>query len=562
MDPRVEALADELVDAGLALEPLEGALLGLPARGRPLADLSAASLDASRATMQSLARRAEELAAGPAGPPGDELDAVTLDLVRFSAANVTDRLSVPSLEFTVTDRFNAPLAGVLSAVPQLPLDSDERRAEHLARLRALPEFLAQAADQLRTGTRSGLTPVARGVRAAIDQIDAVLADPAAGGLRQGADDAFGRDEDAVLRADVEPAVRRYRQALEDESLPVGRDDDHPGLSWLPGGDAMYRTAIRYSTSTDRTPQAIHDLGLELVESGCAAGSSPAVGARLWATDDVEAINRRILEDPALRSRRARRSSARPAPQCSAPRPRRPDWFGLGPHDRLRGLAGPRRARGGRAAAYYFGRGAGRLAARDLLRQHHEARAAQPAHRRGGRVPRGGAGPPLPADDRPGLAGPHLVRRRRATRRTRGLGPLRRAARRGDGALLRRRRPARHARDRRDARCAPRRRHRPARARLDRASGRSTGCAAPRSPMAEIDIVQEIDRYIVTAPARRSPTWWARRASSQRLRRLSADALGGAFSVRDFHDLVLRTGPVAPPAVAAAVERWLARSTAA
>ena len=556
MDPRVEALADELVDAGLALEPLEGALLGLPARGRPLADLSAASLDASRATMQSLARRAEELAAGPAGPPGDELDAVTLDLVRFSAANVTDRLSVPSLEFTVTDRFNAPLAGVLSAVPQLPLDSDERRAEHLARLKALPEFLAQAADQLRTGTRSGLTPVARGVRAAIDQIDAVLADPAAGGLRQGADDAFGRDEDAVLRADVEPAVRRYRQALEDESLPVGRDDDHPGLSWLPGGDAMYRTAIRYSTSTDRTAEDLHELGVALFDD--LDREFAGLGRSLWGSHDAAEVRRRLREDPALRFTTgdeildAARAAVRRAEALA------PDWFGEVPATACAVEPIPDAMAAGSPPAYYYtgaldGSRPGTYfvntsAPTERFRHVAEAVAfheAVPGHHfqltiaqdLGGHLAHQLFGDVTTAE------GWGLYAERLADEMGLYSGDLARLGLVSTDAW------------------------RAARLVVDtglHAQGwtrqRAIDWMAGHVPISAIEIASEVDRYITTPG--QALAYMVGRLELERLRRLSADALGGAFSVRDFHDLVLRTGPVAPPAVAAAVERWLARSTAA
>jgi uncharacterized protein (DUF885 family) len=47
-----------------------------------------------------------------------------------------------------------------------------------------------------------------------------------------------------------------------------------------------------------------------------------------------------------------------------------------------------------------------------------------------------------------------------------------------------------------------------------------------------------------------------RIEIERLRALSTDALGDRFNVRDFHDMILRCGPVSPPALTAAVQRWL------
>ena len=45
----------------------------------------------------------------------------------------------------------------------------------------------------------------------------------------------------------------------------GRDDDHPGLCHLPGGDEQCRDLVWAMTSTDLTPQQIHDLGLAQIK---------------------------------------------------------------------------------------------------------------------------------------------------------------------------------------------------------------------------------------------------------------------------------------------------------
>ena len=69
----------------------------------------------------------------------------------------------------------------------------------------------------------------------------------------------------VNDAKLKPAIENYRDFLKDEALPKGRDTEHPGLCWIPGGDAVYRTAIRAHTTEDLDPEEIHATGLKLIE---------------------------------------------------------------------------------------------------------------------------------------------------------------------------------------------------------------------------------------------------------------------------------------------------------
>jgi len=75
-----------------------------------------------------------------------------------------------------------------------------------------------------------------------------------------------RLHDAVLSAitgQVVPAYQRFAAFVRNEYAPRGRTD--PGLWALPDGEARYRFAIRRVTTTDRTPDQIHELGLKQVD---------------------------------------------------------------------------------------------------------------------------------------------------------------------------------------------------------------------------------------------------------------------------------------------------------
>jgi uncharacterized protein (DUF885 family) len=92
----------------------------------------------------------------------------------------------------------------------------------------------------------------------------------------------------VLADEMFPALRRLATFVRDDYLPKARTTD--GFGALPGGEKMYRYAVRSSTTTDLTPEEIHELGLREVKrvqalyvaAAAKAGFSGSVSqARAW-----------------------------------------------------------------------------------------------------------------------------------------------------------------------------------------------------------------------------------------------------------------------------------------
>jgi uncharacterized protein (DUF885 family) len=75
------------------------------------------------------------------------------------------------------------------------------------------------------------------------------------------------------------------------------------------------------------------------------------------------------------------------------------------------------------------------------------------------------------------------------------------------------------------------------------------------PMTPIEITQEIDRYIMIPG--QALSYMHGRIEIEACRSRAAAELGASFDLRQFHDMVLATGPVALPAFSAAVRRWIA-----
>jgi uncharacterized protein (DUF885 family) len=86
--------------------------------------------------------------------------------------------------------------------------------------------------------------------------------------------------------------------MNDEMLAVARDDEHVGLRFVSGGEESYHQAVRRHTTTDLTPEEIHQIGLDHLEAMRPQWSK--LGASVLGESDVATILTRLREDRSLR----------------------------------------------------------------------------------------------------------------------------------------------------------------------------------------------------------------------------------------------------------------------
>ncbi|WP_460403973.1 DUF885 domain-containing protein [Actinophytocola sediminis] len=270
-------------------------VLGVPGHDSTLSDRSASADEACRVRCLDIAARADAI--DPGTLAGD--DAVTRAVVAHHARSMVDELAARGVEYAISDLFVSPAAELLHVLPMTVLAGAEQVGAHLERLRAVPGYLATVAERHRAGVAEGRVPVARLVHAAVAHLDRSLADP----------DRLARPaldgEPAVVRGRllaevVRPALVEYQRMLATEIAPHGRDDERVGLCWLPDGEAMYAGLVRHHTTTDRTPEDLHRTGLELIDR--LTEEYAEVGSRVFGTRDRTEIFRRMTTDPAMRWR--------------------------------------------------------------------------------------------------------------------------------------------------------------------------------------------------------------------------------------------------------------------
>jgi uncharacterized protein (DUF885 family) len=146
-------------------------------------------------------------------------------------------------------------------------DTPERLDRYLARLSAIPSYLAAIDEMVRDAVASGTLAPKVVAERAVGQVERLLAidpteSPALGALEEGDTDGHDRVV-AAVRDVVNPAYERYLEELR-SYLPHATDTI--GLSALPDGDAMYATQILAWTTLPLDAQEIHDIGVERLDS--------------------------------------------------------------------------------------------------------------------------------------------------------------------------------------------------------------------------------------------------------------------------------------------------------
>ncbi len=282
-------LGDEYFDRRFAADPFLATAFGVPGYESDVPDPSRAAAARHRA---ELARIAAELAT---------VDRETLNASdRISHAVLTRLLDDEQRglrdgvgEVAVTASGTGPVAQMISTVP-IGTGTD---AAYLARLDKLGGFFDRHLERYRQAVADGRFPTELGVRQAIAQVDGVLAlpvvrDPLVKRLPGNARAA------ELVESAVRPALMRYRTALAEDLLPVGRTGEHVGLCHVPGGTGAYLGLVRTHTTTGLTPEAIHQTGLDLVAR--LREEFAERGGKALGTSDVAEVLSRLREDRALR----------------------------------------------------------------------------------------------------------------------------------------------------------------------------------------------------------------------------------------------------------------------
>lgn len=164
--------------------------------------------------------------------------------------------------------------GKVMLLASMPARSVRDYENRLARLRAFPTAVDQTIALLRQGLEAGITPPKVTLRDVPGQVDNLLtSDPLKSPFLASfeeipetipaADRERLRNEAAwIFESEVAPALRKLRAFLTDTYVPGARETI--AMSDLPDGKAWYTFLLRIYTTTELTPEQIHQIGLSEV----------------------------------------------------------------------------------------------------------------------------------------------------------------------------------------------------------------------------------------------------------------------------------------------------------
>lgn len=253
-----------------AQDPVRAAQRGDAAAARIWPDNSPAAVAARRQALQQFERRLQAL---PQSGLGEE-DALNRDLLlnRVQLALDGFQFDEERLNFISGDGFYTTAD---YAALNTPLESAADAENWIARLEALPAYYEREIANLRRGIKTGFTQPRGTVERAIADVRGQLAQPpattpllapfrnASRSMPAAQLAGYEARAQAVLDGQVRPAQRKVLGVLEREYLPAARPGI--GIGSLPQGQAYYAYLVRRHTSTTMTPAEIHALGEREVE---------------------------------------------------------------------------------------------------------------------------------------------------------------------------------------------------------------------------------------------------------------------------------------------------------
>ncbi|MEU4523275.1 DUF885 domain-containing protein [Amycolatopsis sp. NPDC024027] len=340
MTSEAAALADELLDVLGTWTPLEATFAGVPGHDAELPDPSAAGHARLRTRAAGVLARARASA---------DPDRVTLGVVTQQGEAVLARLDANDVEFTLADPLYAIGMNHLSFLPQLTPSGGQAEEDFLTRLAAMPAFYEALALRHSAGLRAGRTPVERMTHHAIAFLDRFLAQEKP--FPQPLTGDRGERRDRLVTEVVRPALAGYREFLASEVAGQGRPDDRPGLCWLEDGEAHYAALARMHTTTGHTPEELHRLGLDVL-AGLEAEYAE-FGGRVFGLTGPADVRRRLRSDESLRWRDAEEMLETARAAIARATAAAPDWFPRVPDAECVVRAVPEAEAPVAAAAYYM-----------------------------------------------------------------------------------------------------------------------------------------------------------------------------------------------------------------
>jgi uncharacterized protein (DUF885 family) len=236
-----------------------------------LTDWSAAAFAKRREHGRELLRRVEALDRTKLSAE----DKLNFDLFLLEMRSRVEGDRFPS-EVATINQMGGLYSNLGELAQQIPRDTVKDHENFITRLRAFPKLVDDNIALLRQGLASGVTPPRVILRDVAELIgNQVVDDPVKSPIYElaftnfrpsippGEQTRLQKEAAEAIRTSVLPAMRKLHAFWKDEYYPKTRET----IAWtaVPQGKEWYAYNVRTETTTDLTPDQIHDIGLSEVK---------------------------------------------------------------------------------------------------------------------------------------------------------------------------------------------------------------------------------------------------------------------------------------------------------
>jgi uncharacterized protein (DUF885 family) len=266
----LSALFTEIWDDRMKHSPEYASILGDKRYNDQLSDYSVDEVNASLARGRIFLERLSTI--DTTGLSGQEQ--LSKNLMLRDLTDVQEGARFKEWEMPV-NQFSGFHTELPRTVSELPFDTVKDYDDYIARLKQVPRVFSQNMTNMQLGMDERRVPPAYLLEKVLTQTQ-TLADqkpedsPFALPLKKFPKTISAADQKRIsgevldeIKTDVLPMYQRFAKFLKAQYIPAGRKD--PGAWALPEGDAYYAFRVRRSTTLNKTPAEIHQIGLDEVK---------------------------------------------------------------------------------------------------------------------------------------------------------------------------------------------------------------------------------------------------------------------------------------------------------
>ena len=266
---QLEALLAEHWEYGLRHNPEYASMLGDKRFNDQLHAFSQASIDADHKASREFLKRFKAIDSRGFSVQ----EKLNKDLMVRQLQEESEGVKFKSWEMPVFQNSGLHL-DLPELVGMLSFSSVKDYDDYIARLKQVPRLFDQTMLQMRKGMHDKIMPPAFLLPKIAKQCDSLVAlglddSPFAKPVKQ-FPEGFSEVDQKRLRAavldavknQVLPSYQKFAKFVAQEYAPLGRKD--VGLWSLPSGEARYRYQAKTQTTTNKTPEEIHQIGLKEV----------------------------------------------------------------------------------------------------------------------------------------------------------------------------------------------------------------------------------------------------------------------------------------------------------